>query len=74
MEAQYGKMVADVPGAERYPLMAANDGDDQQVIDVKVPLQALVNDSQLRIYTGKVTNRQTKNDAFIFKLFWGKTC
>jgi hypothetical protein len=48
MEAQYGQMQNDVQGAELYPVAGDN------VTDVTIPLQALVNDSQLRIYTNKV--------------------
>lgn len=48
IDAKYGQMANDRPGSELYPLP----GED--LIDVTVPLQALVCDSQLRIYSNKV--------------------
>lgn len=47
IDAKYGQMANDSPGSELYPLP----GED--LIDVTVPLQALVCDSQLRIYSNK---------------------
>jgi hypothetical protein len=48
VEANFGQMIDDVPGAELYPVPG------EKLINVTIPLQALVNDSQLRIYSGKV--------------------
>ena len=48
IEAFYGQMQNDRPASELYPLL----GD--KVVDVTIPLQAYVHDSQLRIYSGKV--------------------
>lgn len=48
VDAKYGQMVGEGRNALAYPLL----GD--RVVDVTVPLQAMVNDSQLRIYSGKV--------------------
>uniref|UniRef100_A0A915M5J3 J domain-containing protein n=1 Tax=Meloidogyne javanica TaxID=6303 RepID=A0A915M5J3_MELJA len=47
IEAFYGQMQNDRPASELYPLL----GD--KVVDVTIPLQAYVHDSQLRIYSGK---------------------
>lgn len=49
VEAKYGQMVGEGHNALSYPLL----GD--RIVDVTVPLQAMVNDSQLRIYCGKVS-------------------
>lgn len=48
VKALYGQTNNDVPGAELYPVAGEN------VIDVTIPIQTLVNDSQLRIYSSKV--------------------
>ena len=53
VQALYGQMQNDRPGSEHYPLI----GD--KVVDVTIPLQAFVHDSQLRIYTGKVKIKST---------------
>lgn len=50
IEAKYGHMLGDGPTAALYPLL----GD--RVIDVTLALQALVHDSQLRLYSSKVWN------------------
>uniref|UniRef100_A0A915PDE1 J domain-containing protein n=1 Tax=Setaria digitata TaxID=48799 RepID=A0A915PDE1_9BILA len=47
VEAKYGQMVGEGYNALSYPLL----GD--RIVDVTVPLQAMVNDSQLRIYSRK---------------------
>ncbi|MCP9261781.1 DNaJ domain (Prokaryotic heat shock protein) [Dirofilaria immitis] len=47
VEAKYGQMVGEGPNALSYPLLG------NHIVDVTVPLQAMVNDSQLRIYSGK---------------------
>ncbi|KAL7072475.1 hypothetical protein ACQ4LE_007960 [Meloidogyne hapla] len=47
IQALYGQMENDRPSSELYPLL----GD--KVVDVTIPLQAYVHDSQLRIYSGK---------------------
>ncbi|VDN92338.1 unnamed protein product [Brugia pahangi] len=47
VEAKYGQMIGEGHNALSYPLL----GD--RIVDVTVPLQAMVNDSQLRIYSGK---------------------
>ncbi|KAF7633435.1 J domain-containing protein [Meloidogyne graminicola] len=47
VQGLYGQMQNDRPSSELYPLL----GD--KVVDVTIPLQAFVHDSQLRIYTGK---------------------
>ncbi|VDN06243.1 unnamed protein product [Thelazia callipaeda] len=49
IEAKYGQMIGEGSRAMSYPLL----GD--RFVDVTVPLQAMVNDSQLRIYSGKVS-------------------
>lgn len=48
IEAQYGQMLNNSMGSASYPLAG------EHVIDVTIPVQALVNDSQLRIYSSKV--------------------
>lgn len=60
VEAQYGQMLNNTLGAASYPLPG------ECVIDVTIPLQALVNDSQLRIYSSKVNFFLKKSFNFIF--------
>uniref|UniRef100_A0A0N4ZNX4 J domain-containing protein n=1 Tax=Parastrongyloides trichosuri TaxID=131310 RepID=A0A0N4ZNX4_PARTI len=47
LEAKYGEMANSGPSATQYILAG------EKLIDVTVPLQAMVNDSQLRIYSNK---------------------
>lgn len=49
VEAKYGQLVGEGHNALSYPLL----GD--RIVDVTVPLQAMVYDSQLKIYSGKVS-------------------
>ncbi|CEF67595.1 DnaJ homolog subfamily C member 11 [Strongyloides ratti] len=47
LEAKYGEMIDSGPSSSQYPVAGNN------LIDVTVQLQAMVNDSQLRIYSSK---------------------
>lgn len=58
IEAQFGQMQ---DGTDRYPIAG------QRLIDVAIPLQALVNDSQLRIYSGKVCQKICFKKNLFFK-------
>jgi hypothetical protein len=49
LDAKFGQMLDDRPGSEQYPMLTG-----EKLIDVSVPLQSMVNDSKLRIYSGKV--------------------
>lgn len=64
VEAKYGEMIGEGRIAALYPLL----GD--RTVDVTIPLQAMVNNSQLRIYSVKVSS----NVIRLFRLSMHKSC